>query len=84
MAQLLVLGLAMLCIFIGSMLAVIANHLGDIVKELRDLRLDGIRVHMKQFSLDVGDGILDKIADKFTKKGGAKRNGKQRKTAKRD
>ena len=83
MAQLLVLGLAMLCIFIGSMLAVIANRLGEIVKELRDLRLDGIRVHMKQFSLEVGDGVLNKIADKFTKKGRTKRNGK-RKAAKRD
>ena len=82
MAELVVLGLAMICIFIGAMLAVIANRLCDIVKELHDLRLDGIRVHMKQFTLDVGDGILDKIADKFTKKG-AKRNG-QRKAARRD
>lgn len=82
MTELIVLGFAMLGIFICCMLAVIANRLCDIVKELRDLRLDGIRVHTTQFSLDIGEGVLDKIADKFTKKG-AKRNG-QRKAAKRN
>jgi hypothetical protein len=83
MAQLLVLGLTMLCIFIGSMLAMIANRLGEIVKELKDIRLSGLNIHMEKFTLDVGNGLLDKIANKFTKKGGAKRNG-QRKAAKRD
>lgn len=81
--QLILVGIAGTAFFAVLMLAVISGKIGDLVNELRYLR--GDLQAFKNWELNIGDALLDKVADKFTKKDGKekKKNG-QRKTVKRN
>lgn len=68
--ELILLGIGVIGFFLSLTLAVVASNIGDLVKEIRYMR--GDLQAFKNWELNIGDALIDKVAEKFTKKDGKK------------